>query len=413
MRVGRTLPPAAAPVSWRELAAGLGALIEGQPALRRFEAELTCHFGAKHCFLVGSGKAALTLILRALKDLSPARNEVVIPAFTCYSVPSSILRAELKISLCDLAPDSLELDPTELAAAVSERTLAVVPTHLYGIASDVSRIQHLTGTRDVAVVEDAAQAMGESLGGRKLGTLGDVGFFSLGRGKALCTVEGGVILTDRDDVAQALQARLDEVPKYGTGALLALIAKAVALATLIHPLLFWIPRALPFLRLGETLFEKNYAIRRMSPFQAGLARDWERRLETMQQTRKAKSMQWVGVLKEVGEPDSRLVRAPYPGLVRFPARIRDGDRRNYILCESGRVGAGIAPSYPRSINRLDELRNEIRAKDCPVAERCARELVTLPTHGYVTDTDLTAIRGLLTPASAAPPDGATTGTKPL
>ena len=170
-------------------------MLEGQPALHRFEAELKSHFRARHCFLVGSGKAALTLILRALRDLSPSRDEVIIPAFTCYSVPSSVLRAGLKIGLCDLARDSLELDPAGFSAALSERALAVVPTHLYGIASDVSRIRQLIGTRGVAIVEDAAQAMDESLDGRKLGTLGDAGFFSLGRGKAFSTVEGGVILT--------------------------------------------------------------------------------------------------------------------------------------------------------------------------------------------------------------------------
>lgn len=414
MRVGRTLPPAAAPLGWRELAAGLAAIFEGQPALHRFEAELKSHFGAKHCFLVGSGKAALALILRALKDLSPSRDEVIIPAFTCYSVPSSVLRAGLKIGLCDLARDSLELDTAGLSAALCERALAVVPTHLYAIASDVQRIRQLVGTRGAAIVEDAAQAMDESLDGRKLGTLGDAGFFSLGRGKALCTVEGGVILTDRDDLAQTLQARLDEVPEYGAGALLALIAKAVALATLIHPLLFWIPRALPFLRLGETLFEKDFAIRRMSPFQAGLARDWQRRLRTMRETRKANAMQWLEVLKDVGEPESGLVRIPCPGLVRFPARIRDRGRRSDLLRESERLGAGIAPSYPKSLNRLAELRDEIRAQDYPAAERCAAELVTLPTHGYVAQRDVAAVRHLLAPVRAAAPARATpTSAKPL
>jgi dTDP-4-amino-4,6-dideoxygalactose transaminase len=277
----------------------------------------------------------------------------------------------------------------------------------------VSRIRKLVGSRGLTIVEDAAQAMGESLDGRKLGTLGDVGFFSLGRGKALCTVEGGAILTDRDDLAHALQGRLNDVPEYGAGALLALIAKAVALATLLHPLLFWIPRALPFLRLGETLFDKDFPIRRMSPFQAGLARDWEKRLWTMRETRKANAMKWLEVLKDAGDLDSGLVRAPCPGLVRFPARIVDRGRRSDLLRESERLGAGIAASYPGSINRLVELRDGIRTQDCPAAERCARELVTLPTHGYVGKHDIAAIRGLLAPVRAVVEGGAPTGAKSL
>jgi perosamine synthetase len=302
MRIGRTLPPAAAPIGFREIAAGIRAHFEGARAVERLRAGIAAHFGVRHCFVVGSGKAALTLILLALKDLNPGRDEVVIPAYTCYSVPSSVLRAGLRIRLCDLGPEGLDLDPAQLAATLTpgERVLAVVPTHLYGIGADVARVRRAVDGRPIAVVEDAAQAMGEEIDGRKLGTLGDAGFFSLGRGKAFSTVEGGVIVTDRDDLAQALRERLEAVPDYGTGALLMLAVKAVAIATLTHPLLFWIPRALPFLRLGETLFERDFPIRRLSPFQAGLARDWARRLQALRESRKAMARQWLDALDEPG-----------------------------------------------------------------------------------------------------------------
>ena len=134
----------------------------------------------------------------------------------------------------------------------------------------------------------------------------------------------------------------------------------------------------------------------------------------MRETRKANAMQWLAVLKDAGEPDSGLVRPPCPGLVRFAARIRDAARRSDLLRESERLGAGIAPSYPRSINRLVELRDEIPAQDCPAAERCARELVTLPTHGYVAKRDVAAIRGLLAPSARPRPAAENrTSAKPL
>ena len=403
MRVGRSLPPAAAPIGLRQLAAGFGGMLRGRKALERFQAELRSDFGVKHCFLVNSGKAAFTLVLLALKDLSPGRDEVVIPAFTCYSVPSSVLRAGLKIRLCDLGQESLDLDFPKLSAMLSatDKALAVVATHLYGFPSDLPRVRQLVADGSVAIVEDAAQAMGETLAGRKLGTLGDVGFLSLGRGKAFSTVEGGVILTDRDDIAEALRTRLNEVPGYGTWALLGLITKTVALMTLIHPLLFWIARALPFLRLGETLFERNFPILRMSAFQAGLARNWGERLRGMQDARRANSMQWAAMLKDLGYGGAGSSRSRLPGLVRYPLRIRDADRRKALLRESAERGAGIAPAYPESINRLAELKGEIPAQVCPAAERCARELVTLPTHAYLARGDVAEIRRLLSRALAA------------
>jgi perosamine synthetase len=402
------LPPAAAPIRLGELASGFRALFLGRKALERFRCELREYFGVKHCFLVSSGKAAFTLILQALGELFPGRDEVVIPAFTCYSVPSSVLRAGLRIRLCDLQQDSLDLDFAQLAALLSEplgqgrgdisaRVLAVVPTHLYGYPSDVQRARRLVPDDRISIVEDAAQAMGGSWNGRKLGSLGDVSFLSLGRGKALSTVEGGIILTDRDDIAEVLSRRVGSLPGYGFCGVLKLTSKAVGLALFTHPLLFWIPRSMPFLALGETLFERDFPILNMSSFQAGLAAGWGARLESMRDARSAHSRRWFAILEDIGE---RLAwpRSSSLGLLRFPLRVRDADRRRRLLLESAERGAGIAPVYPGSLNRLAELADQVLAQACPVAEGCAKELVTLPTHEYVTQEDLTKIRTLVSRA---------------
>src|SRR5436853_7857991 len=120
MRIGRTLPPAATPIGAWEIVSGVCGIFRGQKELDRFRSELKEHFGVKHCFLVSSGKAAFTLILLALKELSPDRDEVLIPAFTCTSVPSSVVRAGLRIRLCDLSPDSLDFDLPQLAGLLSD-----------------------------------------------------------------------------------------------------------------------------------------------------------------------------------------------------------------------------------------------------------------------------------------------------
>ena len=434
MRIGRTLPPAAAPIGPGEFVSGLRGLLRGRQALERFQSELKQHFGVQHCFLVSSGKAAFALTLLALKELFPGRGDVLIPAFTCYSVPSSVVRAGLRIRLCDLHPDSLDIDFAQLSAMLSgarrplqaddptagsvsnlfgesscaandsgdpiKRLLAVVPTHLYGYPSDVLRVRKLIQDGEVTIVEDAAQAMGETWDGRKFGTLGDVSFFSLGRGKAFSTVEGGVILTDRDDIAEVLSRRVGSLPGYGFWQVLGLIAKAAALMLFTHPVLFWIPRSMPFLRLGETLFEPNFQILQMSSFQAGLTTKWRERLQKMRDARKANVRRWTGILEEIGERGSCLQQSHSLGLLRYPIRVRDANRRKSLLQESADRGAGVAPVYPESINRLSELRGEIPAEAFPVAESCAKELVTLPTHGYLTQEDVAVVRRLLSHALA-------------
>ena len=96
MRIGRTIPPASAPIYWRDMFNGIKGIFRGKKELSRFQDELKEYFGMKHCFLVSSGKASLTLILQALRKMFPDRDEVLIPAYTCYSVPSAIVRAGLK-----------------------------------------------------------------------------------------------------------------------------------------------------------------------------------------------------------------------------------------------------------------------------------------------------------------------------
>jgi len=416
MRIGRTLPPAAAPIGVGDIVSGVRGIFRGRKELDRFRTELKEHFGVKHCFLVSSGKAAFTLILLTLKELFPDRDEVLIPAFTCYSVPSSVVRAGLRIRLCDLRPDSFDFDFEQLSTMLSaespprasarsrdaadrsgpsNKILAVVPTHLFGYPADVARLQKLIRDPGVIVVEDAAQAMGETKEERKLGTLGDVSFFSLGRGKALSVVEGGVILTNREDIAEGLDRLVGRLPHYGVPPLLNLIFKAVALMLLVHPRLFWVPRSLPFLKLGETPFETHFPILGMSSFQAGLARHWRGKLHRLRDVRKKSVNRWIAILEASGNRGSRFLRDRSLGLLRFPLGARDDKKRAALLRESTRMGLGIMPTYPTSINAIPELSGKLVGGAFPVAESYARELVTLPTHGYLTEDDVTELSRLV------------------
>jgi len=428
MRIGRTLPPAATPIGVREIASGVCGIFRGRKELDRFRSELKEHFGVKHCFLVSSGKAAFTLILLALKELFPDRDEVLIPAFTCYSVPSSVVRAGLRIRLCDLRPDSLDFDFARLSAMLSKappaqpearpaggasgsavdtrdaadssrdsikRVLAVVPTHLFGYPADVTRLRRLNQDPGVTIVEDAAQAMGETREERKVGTLGDVSFFSLGRGKAFSVVEGGVVLTNRDEIAEGLNRFVTQLPSYGLLPLLNVIFKAAALIVLLNPRLFWVPRSMTFLKLGETLFEPHFPILRMSSFQAGLAKNWRGRLEKLRDVRKKNVNRWITVLEASRTHGSNFLRSRSLGLLRFPLRVSDRKKKESLLRESARMGLGIMPVYPTSINAIPELRGKIEGGAFPVAESCARELVTLPTHGYLTEDDAMELSRLI------------------
>jgi len=428
IRFGRSLPPAAAPIRARECIWGICGIFRGHRELDRFQSELKEYFGVKHCFLVSSGKAAFALILLALKELFPDRDEVLIPAFTCYSVPASISRAGLRIRLCDLHPDSLDFDFAQMSSMLSggtgplqeassidgataspvpplrvvenpgklgNRILAVVPTHLFGIPADVPRLRKMVQDLGITVVEDAAQAMGETWQGGKLGTFGDVSFFSLGRGKALSSVEGGVIITDRDDIAEAIHGLIKPLPQYGWWGQAGLIVKALGMMLFTHPSLYWVPLSLPFLKLGQTLFEPHFPILKMSSFQAGLAKNWRERLAQSRDGRKKTVDRWIAILEARRIRGSHFVNAQSLGLLRFPLRVSDKAKRGALLRESAWMGLGIMSVYPASINAIPELQRTFKGRAFAVAESRARELVTLPTHGYLTEDDVAAICRLM------------------
>src|SRR5665647_1758691 len=142
MRIGRTLPPAASPFYLKDIVSGVTGFFNGDGIVERFEDDLASFYQVRYCCAVSSGKAALVLILQALHAIHPERDEVLIPAYTCYSVPSAIIRAGLKVRLCDMATGTLDFDFDRMADELENPgLLCVIPTHLFGMPADVKRIK--------------------------------------------------------------------------------------------------------------------------------------------------------------------------------------------------------------------------------------------------------------------------------
>jgi perosamine synthetase len=385
MRIGRTLPPAAAPLGLGDIFSGLAALLQGNSATKRFNQSVCSFFGQRHCFLISSGKAALTLVLTALKKANPQRNRVLVPAFSCYSIPSAIRRAGLEISLCDIDPDTLDFDTAELQTRLADPCLlCIIPVHLFGVPADIGRLRAMLKDPQVVIIEDAAQAMGTLYQNAYLGTRGDVGIFSLGRGKALSTVEGGVVITNSNELAVQLQEEYSHYPEYSLLQKLKLLGYALALWLLGRPSFFWLPKALPFLRLGETIYDPGFPLRKLSNLQAGFAQNWQLRLQTSQQARRENTARWQQHL-----PNRALEKCngTLPPLLRFPLRLKTAAAASELTALSEAEGLGLSFSYPDAICAIPELANQFAGQDYPAVREMARTIVTLPVHQYIREAD--------------------------
>jgi perosamine synthetase len=161
MPVFRFVPPAGTPMGIADIAWWARHVLTDDDTLIRFEEEFRARFGVRYCTFVSTGRAALTLALRALKTLDGAqRDEVVIPSYTCFSVASSVVKAGLKVRLADVDPATLDFAPGALETIDESRVLAVVATNLYGLPSDLPAITRWAKGRGVLVGGDAAQCRG-------------------------------------------------------------------------------------------------------------------------------------------------------------------------------------------------------------------------------------------------------------
>ncbi|HET7678356.1 MAG TPA: DegT/DnrJ/EryC1/StrS family aminotransferase [Candidatus Limnocylindrales bacterium] len=190
----------------REEQAVLEVLRSGMLAMGRrteeFERAWADYCGVRHAVLMANGTVAMEAILRCL-DISPG-DEVICPAFTFNATASVILQTGARPVFVDIREDDFTIDPALVEAAITPRTRAIMPVHLYGLMADMEPLTAIAQRHGLLLLEDAAQAHGATYGGRRAGSFGPA-MFSLYATKNLMTGEGGFATTDDDGLADRLR----------------------------------------------------------------------------------------------------------------------------------------------------------------------------------------------------------------
>ena len=171
------------------------------PEVHAFEEEVARYLGVRHAVACNSGTDALVLALRAL-DIGPG-DEVITTPFTFFATPEAVSSVGARPVFADIDPDSLNLDPAGIEAAVTARTRAILPVHLFGRPCDMAGIMAAAGRHGLKVVEDCAQGFGARHHGLPVGSLGHAGCFSFFPSKNLSGFgDGGLLATDDEDLAR-------------------------------------------------------------------------------------------------------------------------------------------------------------------------------------------------------------------
>lgn len=177
--------------------------------LAKFESEFSEYAGARHCIGLANGLDALTLTIRAWKELGRLQegDEIIVPANTYIASILAITENRLKPILVEPSAKTYNICPLNIRSAITERTRAILPVHLYGQLADMPAIMEIAREHNLLVLEDAAQAHGASTNGRRAGSWGDASGFSFYPGKNLGALgDGGATTTSCEELSTMLKA---------------------------------------------------------------------------------------------------------------------------------------------------------------------------------------------------------------
>ncbi|HEY3218753.1 MAG TPA: DegT/DnrJ/EryC1/StrS family aminotransferase [Candidatus Limnocylindria bacterium] len=319
------------------------------PNVRAFDQEWAAYCGTKHSIGVGSGTDALQLAIRACGVSSG--DEVITVSHTFFATVEAILYASARPILVDVDPKSMLMDAGAVAAAITPRTRAIIPVHLYGRTVDIKPLRQLAQDRNIAIIEDAAQSHGALLDdGTKAGSASRAAAYSFYCSKNLGAYgEAGSIVTNDDKLADDLRA----LREHGQS------------TRYYHPVVGYNAR--------------------LDEIQAAILRIKLRRLDQWNARRRALAKHYNALLSSAGVVTPEIPAGDRHVFYAYAIRVPNG-KRDAMRAYLGERGIGTQIHYPVPIHLQDAAKFlGYRKGDLPVTERVADEVLSLPMYAELTD----------------------------
>jgi len=341
-------------------------------------------FSTNQIRFYNSGTAALAAAICAAKELKKNTNpEVILPAYACPDLVSAAVFAGVKPVLVDFEAGRPWLDLSQLAHAITENTIAIIGVNLFGIAERWKQLSELAIHNNVVLIEDSAQYFPG--GDEQHDWKGDLVVLSFGRGKPVSLLGGGAVLAKSTELFDLLPK--PEVKTASIRQRLSFELKARIYNVMISPYLYWLPLMLPFLHLGETRYHALEGIEAMDQVRSELLTsnlsEYQNDIEATGRCKKISSM--LDSLDNVNNLPRICKMKANRRLLRYPLLL-DAASRNSIYTKLKQAGLGPSILYPACLPRITGLSHIIDDKKCfPNAEMFASQILTLPTHSYVSD----------------------------
>ena len=361
--------------------------------VQRLEDSLCKKLNVPFALATAQARVAIHLAIKTIVEQTGKRNIVLSP-YTIFDVINVVISAGGRPVFADLAPGTCNVDAAAVEALCDDETAAVMVTHLQGLACDIQRIAAHCNAKGIMLVEDASQGMSCQVGGKQVGTFGDIGIFSFGLAKNINCVYGGTAVTKSAELRQHMAAFEQEFPEPSASWIVkktigTLVTDVALTPILFKTMFFWLFRYgylhdVEFLNKRVTVeddpilkseFPGEYR-RRMTPLQARLVLDQLPHTDRLREIRKANANVYYEGLKDLAE----IVLPPYRrdnshAYLQFPIQVED---RHALVRYLMRNRRDVAIQHLKNCADL-ECFSEY-ARDCPVARQTANNNLLLPTY---------------------------------
>lgn len=320
--------------------------------VEEFEKKFAQYIDTKYAIATSNGTTALHLSLLALGIKSG--DEVITTSFSFVASANAILYVGAKPVFVDIDPQTFNIDPKLIEKKITNKTKAIIPVHLYGLAADITQINNIAKKYHLKVIEDACQAHGAAVGNKKVGTWGELGCFSFYPTKNMTTGEGGIITTSNKNLARKLRLLRNQGMEK---------------------------------RYHHEVLGYNF---RMTNIAAAIGIEQLKRLDQFNKKRKENARMYEKLLKNTKGiilphvPD-KFAHVFHQYTIRVTKDF--GITRDRLALELEKRGIGTGIYYPIPIHRQKVYKTMVSAQ-LPYTERVSKEALSLPIHPFITKADI-------------------------
>lgn len=388
------IPSLANPIKYTDILNSIQTKLYNRNIVSEFENEFLRYAECKYAIATSSGTTALYILLNAygLKN----NDEIIMPAYTCETLGRLLINMGFAVKFVDVDKNTYNISTEDLQNKISKKTKAVLAVHMFGNPCEMDSVLDICHDKGAVVIEDAAQAMGAKYENKKVGTIGDSGFFSLGAGKPITSMGGGILVTDDIDIANKSMVIIKTFKETNNFHKLKILLRLLAYYFIQNRYIYnYVYKIIEFRRtkrrdcLKKCLYQNDIGLK-YTDMQASLGIAQLSHLELFNNTR-IKNAEFL--IKNLADIPS--LKTPIPPkkcisiYLRLPIWIENITflQREDLIKKLQCAGIDASVAYPNSLPEFFGY----DMSSYPNTEELIRKTITLPTHPLVRENDLIKI----------------------